>query len=67
MVTFAYKIVKIDWLKYKIFSYYSLVIFDHFTFTVQLRRSETEKNISDNLFSSVLSQFKKYHPSGHLK
>jgi len=25
------------------------------------------KNIFDDLFSSVLSQFKKYHPSGNLK
>jgi len=28
---------------------------------------ETEKNILEDLFSSVLSQFKKYHPSGNLK
>jgi len=26
-----------------------------------------EKNILEDLFSSVLSQFKKYHPSGNLK
>jgi len=26
----------------------------------------TEKNIFEDLFSSVLSQFKKYHPSGNL-
>jgi len=25
------------------------------------------KNILEDLFSSVLSQFKKYHPSGNLK
>jgi len=31
--------------------------------TTQRCRSETEKNIKENLFSSVLSQFKKYHPS----
>jgi len=30
-------------------------------------RLETEKNILENLFSSILSQFKKYHPSGNLK
>jgi len=28
---------------------------------------ETEKIISEDIFSSVLSQFKKYHPSGNLK
>jgi len=28
---------------------------------------ETEKIILEDLFSSVLSQFKKYHPSGNLK
>jgi len=26
-----------------------------------------KKNTFDDLFSSVLSQFKKYHPSGNLK
>jgi len=26
----------------------------------------TEKNILKDIFSSVLSQFKKYHPSGNL-
>jgi len=26
-----------------------------------------KKNILEDLFSSVLSQFKKYHPSGNLK
>jgi len=31
------------------------------------RRSETEKNILEDPFSSVLSHFKKYHPSGNLK
>jgi len=30
-------------------------------------RSETEKNILEDLLSSVLSKFKKYHPSGNLK
>jgi len=30
-------------------------------------RSETEKNILEDLFSSELSQFKKYHPFGNLK
>jgi len=28
---------------------------------------ETEKKNLEDLFSSVLSQFKKYHPSGNLK
>jgi len=27
----------------------------------------TDKNISEDLFSSALSQLKKYHPSGNLK
>jgi len=35
--------------------------------TAQQCRSETEKNILQDLFSSVLSQFKKYHPSGNIK
>jgi len=36
--------------------------------TTALRcRSETEKNISEDLFSSELSKFKKYHPYGNLK
>jgi len=35
--------------------------------TAQRCRSATEKNISEDLFSSALSQFKKYHPSGNLK
>jgi len=30
-------------------------------------RSETENNILEDLSSSALSQFKKYHPSGNLK
>jgi len=30
-------------------------------------RSETEKIILEDLFSSVLSQFKKYYPSGNLR
>jgi len=34
--------------------------------TAQRCRSATEKNILDDLFSSVLSQFQKYHPSGNL-
>jgi len=29
--------------------------------------SETEKNILEDIFSPVLSQFKKYYPSGNLK
>jgi len=29
--------------------------------------SNKKKNIFEDLFSSVLSQFKKYHPSGNLK
>jgi len=36
-------------------------------FTAQRCRSASEKNIFEDLFSSVLSQFKKYHPSGNLK
>jgi len=35
--------------------------------TAQRWRSETEKNILEHLFCSVLSQFKKCHPSGNLK
>jgi len=35
--------------------------------TAQRCRSETEKNIVEDLLSSVLSQFKKYHPSENLK
>jgi len=36
--------------------------------TAQRCRTETEKNILEDLFSSVLSQFeKKYHPPGNLK
>jgi len=35
--------------------------------TAQRYRSETENFILEDLFSSVLSQFKKYHPSGNLK
>jgi len=35
--------------------------------TAQRCRSETEKNILEDLFSSVLSKYKKYHPSGNLK
>ena len=35
--------------------------------TAQRSLSETEKNIFRDLFSSVLSQLKKYHPSGKLK
>jgi len=41
-----------------------------FTFgptTAQRCRSETEKNILEDLFSSVSSQFKNYYPSGNLK
>jgi len=36
-------------------------------FTAQRCPSATEKNIFEDLFSSVLSQFKKYHPSENLK
>jgi len=35
--------------------------------TARRCRSETEKNILEDLFSSILSQSKKYHPSGNLK
>jgi len=37
------------------------------TTTAQRCSSETETLILEDLFSSVLSQFKKYHPSGNLK
>jgi len=37
------------------------------TQTAQRCRSETEKNILEDLFSAVLLQYKKYHPSGNLK
>jgi len=36
-------------------------------FTAQRCRSATEKKILEDLFSSVLSPFEKYHPSGNLK
>ena len=35
--------------------------------TAQRCRSGTEKNILENIFSSEISQFEKYHPSGNLK
>jgi len=35
--------------------------------TAQRCRSETEMLISKDPFTSVLPQFKKYHPSGNLK
>jgi len=35
--------------------------------TAKRCRWETEKFISEDLYSSVLSQFKKYHPSENLK
>jgi len=35
--------------------------------TAQRCRSETEKFILDDIFSSVLSKLKKYHPSANLK
>ena len=35
--------------------------------SAQRCRSETEKHILEDHFSLVLSQFKKYHPSGKLK
>jgi len=38
-----------------------------FFLTAQRCRSETEKNILEELFSSVLSQFKIYNPSRNLK
>jgi len=38
------------------------------THTIAQRcRPETEKNSLDDLYSSILSQFKKHHPSGNLK
>jgi len=39
----------------------------HWPTTAQRCRSETEKNILEDLLSSVLSNSKKYHPSGNLK
>jgi len=35
--------------------------------TAQRCRSAAEKNLLEDLFSSVLSQFKKYHPSENQK
>jgi len=35
--------------------------------TAQLCRSETQTFILEDLFGSVLSQFKKYYPSGNMK
>jgi len=35
--------------------------------TAQRCRSETEKPLSEDFFSSVLLQFKKHHPTGNLK
>jgi len=35
--------------------------------TAQRGRSETEKNILEDLFGSVLLHFKTYHPSGNSK
>jgi len=37
------------------------------TTTTQPCRSETETFILEDIFSSVLSQFREYHPSGNLK
>jgi len=39
----------------------------YFLTTAQRCRSATEKNVLEDHFSSVFSQFKKYHPSGNLK
>jgi len=39
----------------------------HLPTTAHRCRSQTEKIRSDDLFSSVLLQFKKYRPSGNLK
>jgi len=39
----------------------------HLPITAQRCRSETETFILEDLFTSVLSQCKKYHPSGNLK
>jgi len=35
--------------------------------TAQQCRPETENNILEDLFSSVFSRLKKYHPSGNLE
>jgi len=40
---------------------------NHEPTTAQRCRSETEKNILEDLFSSVLSQLKKYQPFRNLK
>jgi len=39
----------------------------HLPTTAQQCRSETEKNILEGLFSSVVPEFKYCHPSGNLK
>jgi len=39
----------------------------HQPFTAQRCRSATEISILEDHFSSILSQFKKYHPSENLK
>jgi len=44
-----------------------LFVFLIYPTTARRCRSETEKNILEHLFSLVLSQYKKYHPSGNLK
>jgi len=41
--------------------------YDHLTRYRPASRSETEKFILEDLFSSTLSQFKKFHPFGNLK
>jgi len=46
---------------------FSTLVLLHSPTTAQQCRSETEKNILEDLFSSVLSQSKKYHPSRNLK
>jgi len=46
---------------------YQRIFYFILPFTTQRCRSATEKNIFEDLFSSVLSQFKKYHPSRNLK
>jgi len=39
----------------------------HYRPAVPRSATEKKKNILENLFSLVLSQFKKYHPSRNLK
>jgi len=57
----GYKDFLIQW------SIFKAVLFVPQPTTAQRSRSETEKFILEDLFSSVLPLFKKYHPSKNLK